>query len=253
MKKTVLYLLIGSLTVLTSCKKDNEEEIAPEVSVETQKLNDDKAAINFLNTHYLDAKGKLQDYKDTDTVNVKLADMVPAPVTLPSGVIYIIKEGAQPDPGTAIGETDKIRIMNSSTSYLATEADGKVTYTSAYTFANNISGSGVPQSEDKDSSPFPTYFYYVPKSIIDAYNEKYKTTFDRTYWEIEGFREALQKFKAYDIPDESDYNLQGVIIVPSRAAFARDSHYNYTGISYRNRSIVFNFQVYKSSVAPTPR
>ncbi|MGZ5192746.1 MAG: hypothetical protein ACXWVV_02290, partial [Kaistella sp.] len=69
----------------------------------------------------------------------------------------------------------------------------------------------------------------------------------RSYYEIEGFQEAIKKFQAYDIPDDSNYNLQGVIIVPSRAAFARDAHFNYTGLAFRNRSFVFNFQIYKST------
>ncbi len=46
--------------------------------------------------------------------------------------------------------------------------------------------------------------------------------------------------------DSDNYNLQGIIIVPSRMAFARDDHYAYNGFIYRNRSFIFNFQLYNA-------
>ncbi|MFP5303496.1 hypothetical protein R2R70_20170, partial [Cobetia sp. SIMBA_158] len=68
-----------------------------------------------------------------------------------------------------------------------------------------------------------------------------------SYYEIAGFKEALQKFSGFkDLPSEAPYNLQGVIIVPSKAAFARNAHYQYLGQTYRNKSFVFNFQIYGS-------
>ena len=72
----------------------------------------------------------------------------------------------------------------------------------------------------------------------------------RSYYEMEGFQEGIRKFLAYNIPDSDNYNLQGVIIVPSRSAFARDNHYPYQNVNWRNRSFDFNFQVYKSSARP---
>jgi len=103
-----------------------------------------------------------------------------------------------------------------------------------------LTQTGVPQED-------PAY-YYVKQSVLDAASAGVAK--ERSYYEIEGFREALQKFKAFDLPEDADYNLQGVIIVPSRAAFARDAHFNYNNISLRNRSFVFNFQVYKSMTRP---
>ena len=64
---------------------------------------------------------------------------------------------------------------------------------------------------------------------------------------MEGFQEAIRKFKAFDVGDDQNYNLQGVIIVPSRAAYARDEHYasGQTSASpFRNVSFIFNVQVY---------
>lgn len=235
MKKTFLFLALASIAI-TSCRK-TDDDIIPEVSIETQNSYDNQSAEKFLQTHYLDSKGNLKDFVETDTVNVKLADL--NPVTLPSGVIYVVRPDAQPVPGTDIGSTDIIRLMSNTVTYLANDTDGKIGFTSPYVFKNSISGSGIP---DVDPS-----YYNVKQSVLD--NATTELAKQRSYYEIEGFKEALQIFKAFDIPDESNYNLQGVIIVPSRAAFARDTHFNYSGISFKNRSFVFNFQVYKT----TPR
>lgn len=235
MKKTFLFLALASIAI-TSCRKD-DNEIVPEVSIETQNSYDDQAAQKFLETHYLDAKGNIKDLEKTDTVNVKLSKL--NPVTLPSGVIYIVRPGAQPTPGKDIGATDILTMMSNTVTYVATNTDDVVSFNSAYPFKNTIGGTGTPEVD-------PAY-YYVKESILA--NAPAGEPKQHSYYEIEGFQEALKKFKAFDIPDDSNYNLQGVIIVPSRAAFARDNHFNYVGISFRNRSFVFNFQIYKT----TPR
>ena len=240
MKKTFLYLALASIALI-SCRKDNEETVEPEVSIETQNSYDDQAAQKFLQTHYFDAKGNLKDFVETDTVNTKLADL--EPVTLPSGVIYVKRPGAQPDPATVIGPSDIIRLMSVTNTYVATNTDNKIAFTSASPFRNTITGTGTPEVD-------PSY-YFVKKAVLDAGTTEIQK--QRSFYEIEGFREALQKFGAFDIPDEANYNLQGVIIVPSRAAFARDPHFNYTGVLYRNRSFIFNFQVYKTTAAPDTR
>lgn len=234
MKKTFLYLALASVAII-SCRNDDNVEAIEEVSIETQNTYDDQAAQNFLETHYLDAKGNIKDLASTDNVNVKLADL--NPVKLPSGVIYIMRPGAQPNPGTTVGQYDLLRLMSNSTTYIATSTDNKVSYSSPAIFKNTITGAGVPEVD-------PAYFY-VKKSVLD--NATVAQAKLRSYYEIEGFQEAIKKFQAYDIPDDSNYNLQGVIIVPSRAAFARDVHFNYTGLAFRNRSFVFNFQIYKST------
>jgi len=243
MKKIFLYLAVFTLA-LNSCKKDDPEEEQPEVSIETQNSYDDQAIAKYLEEHYLDAKGNIKEFKDDDESDDNFTKLKDLPhETLPSGVIYIVRADAQPDPGKVIGTKDIIRLMSNTVTYVATKTDDKVSFSSSFTFKNTInSGTGTPEVD-------PAY-YYVKNSVLKAYNEKYGTTFDHSYYEIEGFREGLQYFEAFDIPDSENYNLQGVIIVPSRAAFARDAHYNYSGISFRNRSFIFNFQVYKTSERP---
>lgn len=235
MKRTFLYLALASIA-LSACQDDDRIDEIKQVDISVQNSYDDQAIAKYLDTHYLDAKGNLKDFSESDTVNTKLSDM--DYVTLPSGVVYIVRPGAQPANGMPIGDTDVIHLMTNTLGYVARETDGKIEFSSASTFKNTIAGLGLPEVD-------PAY-YYVKKSVVDKLNADAGTSYTRSFYEIEGFREALQKFQAFNLTDDANYNLQGVIIVPSRAAFARDPHYNYTGISLNNTSFVFNFQVYKS-------
>lgn len=241
MKKIILGFAILGLA-LTSCKRDETDPIpqAPVYDATTQNKYDDQAAQKFLQDYYLDSRGNLKPFTTTDTpsaTKVKLADL--NPITLPSGVIYIVRDNAQPSPGTAINPTDKITLMATSLTYQATDENNEVAFRSAQTFRNDVSGTGVPEVD-------PAY-YYTKESVITANPGK-----THSYYEIEGFGEALRKFKAFNLPASADYNLQGVIIVPSRAAFGKDPHANYTGYSLNDRSFVFNFQVYNTETRPQP-
>ena len=100
------------------------------------------------------------------------------------------------------------------------------------------SAKGTPEID-------PAYFY-VKTSVLNKYNTDNSTTKTRAFYEMEGFQEAIKNFLSCELNDTDNYNLQGVIIVPSRAAFARDEHFAYSAYSFRNRTFVFNFQVFKT-------
>lgn len=242
MKKIFLYILAGSLC-FSACKKDDEVETYKEPEdITVQNSYDDQAIQKFMDENYLDAQGNIKPFSSTDTADdnyKKLSEM--APITLPSGVKYIVRDGAQPDPANAktVGSSDIIKLMVKATFYIAGNTDGNVKFlTSGTSFENTINGSGSPVVDPK--------YYYVRQSVLTSTNK------DRSYYEIEGFREALQKFKSFNNLNDGDpYNLQGVIIVPSRAAFARDPHYNYINYSLRNATFVFNFQLYNTEPRPT--
>ncbi|EJL72889.1 hypothetical protein [Chryseobacterium populi] len=245
MKKIFLYILAGSLC-FSACKKDDDVEtfVEPE-DIAVRNTYDDQAIQKFLDENYLDTQGNIKAFSSTDTADdnyKKLSEL--NPVKLPSGVIYIVRATAQPDPGATIGTNTLIKTMMKASYYLATETDGKGVFgaTLSGTILNTINGTGSPVTDPQ--------FYYVKKQTLTA-----ATTDDakkRTYYEIEGLQEGLQHFKGFqNMADGDPYNLQGVIIVPSRAAFARDSHFNYTGYSLKNVSFVFNFQIYDARTRQT--
>lgn len=241
MKKIFLYILAGSLC-FSACKKDDVIETYKEVeNIDVQNSNDDQAIRKFMDENYLDAQGNIKAFSATDTADdkeKKLSQLKPE--TLPSGTIYIMREGAQPVVDNPIKDSDVLRIMGRAYTYLSYNNNGVSSLITPFTLFNTIDGNTVPVVD-------PMY-YYTKKSILD------KATLaiarNARYYQIPGFREALQKFSAFSLPDDAPYNLQGVIIVPSRAAFARNNFYPYSGVDYRNRTFVFNFQVYAKTDRP---
>lgn len=240
MKKIFLYILAGSLC-FSACKKDDEIDyyVEPE-DINVQNNYDVQAIKKFMDENYLDAQGNIKPFSATDTADdneKKLSDLDYK--TLPSGTIYIMRNGAQPSPADAqpIAEKSVLKIMGRGYSYLATDNNGSVVFTAKSAFLNTIDGSTLPLVD-------PMY-YYVKESVLAAATTD--AAKQRSYYEIAGFKEALQLFSGFnDLPSETVYNLQGVIIVPSKAAFARNAHYPYLQQSYRNKSFVFNFQIYGS-------
>lgn len=236
MKKIFLFLAIASLAV-TSCRKDDDNSTTtPEVSIETQNSYDDAAIKQFLKDNYFDSRGNVVAFSSsitTDDNEKPLADY--NPVTLPSGVVYISRY--TPANGKAIGSKDVLRLMHKSNTYVAVKGDdGVIKFGSQYSFRNTVDITGTPEAD-------PAY-YYVKSSILSSDTYKEKT---RSYFEMEGFQEALKNFKSCEVSDSENYNMQGLIIVPSRAAFARDEHFPYSSYSFRNRSFIFSFQIYKTS------
>src|SRR5690606_19580714 len=107
--------------------------------------------------HYLDDRGLIVPFSATDPAddnNTKLSEMNPQ--KLSSGVVYIVRPNAQPDPGTAIGSTDIIRIMSKTYSHLAVESNGSVSFTSPIAFRSSVDGTGVPEVDPK--------YYFVSDS-----------------------------------------------------------------------------------------
>ncbi|WP_028121909.1 hypothetical protein [Epilithonimonas tenax] len=242
MKKILLGIAL-SVVVLQGCKKDEDEVAATVVlTIEEQNTYDDAAAKDFMTKNYFNSKGVITAFDSTISTDDNEKKLIEYDYkTLPSGVIYIIRPGAQPDPGKAIGTTDVISTMQIAKSYVSTKVDDKMIYGSESTFSNSVlSGDLV-----KD----PAYFY-VKSSVLKKYNDTYSTTYGRNFYEIEGLQEGLKYFKSFALPDSADYNMQGVIIVPSRAAFARDA--TIYGAAYNNRCFVFNFQLFDSKTRVLP-
>lgn len=219
--------------VIVSCNRSSDTTTET-ISLETQNSYDDLAIKKFMDDNYFDSKGNIKAFSATDTSDDNYPKLSSYnPITLASGVVYIMRAGAQPNPGKAIGATDIIRLMHNMQNFVATKTDNIVTYGTISTVSNTIIQSGVPIVD-----PF---FYYAKSTQIPSG----KTS---SYLEMEGFKEALQLFKSCEIDDSANYNLQGVIFVPSRSAYARDPNiFDSSTFKFNDRSFIFNFQVYKTT------
>lgn len=227
--------------LFTSCKTDEDLTVADEVvDIATQNTYDDQAAQKYLTTNYFDSQGKIVAYSDTDTSDDNYPSLSTYNVTtLPSGVVVVMIPTAQPSPGKTINSEDVLRLTSISKSVVAKKVNDIPTFTTYQDFINTIN-TGVPEVD-----PF---YFYAKNSILNGNA--------RSYFEIEGFQEGIKLFKSYEIPDVNNYNMQGVIIVPSRAAFARDSNaldalISGQVLSFVDRSFIFNVQVYKTTTRTT--
>lgn len=247
--KKILFAFLLVLVVLGACKEDDYlTPTFPQLDQTEQNKYDDEAIAAYLENTYINSRGKLTESKtdiNNDSINNrKLADL--NPITLPSGVVYIIIPDAQPTSGSNVMPDDFLQFQQVGTTMRAVKTDNKIQFANQLSFFNTIDGSGVPLSDPQ--------WYHVKQSVLDAAKAKAdkdptednKARTKKSYYEIEGFQEAIQKFKSFNLPEDADYNLQGIIIVPSRAAFAKEPHFNYVGIGLNDFSFVFNFQLYKA-------
>lgn len=238
MKKIFLYTAAISLLAF-SCNRDKDDNtVTEQISIQERSQLDNEAMTHFLETRYMDDNGVIKMFKDNDPSDdhfTKLADLNPQ--QLSNGTYYILRPNAQPNNGTPIHSDSVIRLMGRAVSYKSnkTEKGGR--------FGENIIFQSGLESGEIEVDP---KYFFAPKSFIDQYNTTNGKSYDKSFFEIEGFSEALQHFQAFNKSDDEFPQLQGVIIVPSRAAFARDAHYPYTTYNMYDRSVVFNFQVYKS-------
>lgn len=237
MKKIFNYSLVTMLLFAAfSCNSTTTIEEVPVIEQSVQHTIDNDAAQLYLNTHYFDAKGNPKEFSDTDTSDDNFPKLINLnPVTLPSGVIYIKR--SSPTSGQAILANDSLHFQAKITSYYAVKTDNVSKYGSELTFINTIATTGVPV---KDPA-----FYHVKQSILNAY-----PTFPRSYYELEGFQEAIKAMNSYEINNEVNYNFQGLILIPSRAAFGRDAHFDYIGYDLKNRCFVASVQVYRRFLRP---
>ena len=234
MKKILLYILLGTLSFTSCTREDDGSETEEVVSIETQNSYDDQAAQKFLKDHYFDPQGKVVAFNATDPADDNYPTLLTYnPVTLPSGVVVVMKPNAQPNPGKTINDKDVMRLTSISYSNIAKNTAEGIVFSAQQNFVNTIANSGTPEVD-------PVYFYTKNGKL----NGK-----DRTFYEIEGFQEGIKQFKSCEIPDVDNYNMQGLIIVPSRVAYARDSNvFDVPALGYKfnDRSFIFNIQVYKT-------
>lgn len=252
--KKLFFGIFVIMLVVSSCSKDPYDgliNVFPSTSQSTQNSYDDQAIQDYLQNNYINSRGRLSvdstSVVGKDTIkNTKLADM--KPVTLSDGTVYIKIPNAQPTNGSVVDSTSVLSLQMVSLTARAIKQDKKIQFANTQSFVNTVDGGGVPALDPQ--------WFYVKNSVIDAAKATEATTNTpanlaatfKSYYEIPGFKEAIQNFQGFDLPVIADYSMQGIIIVPSRNAFGkRQYYYNYTGQSLNDYCFIFNFQIYKST------
>ena len=218
-KKLLITGLVGLSVFTTSCKSDDDN--TKTLSVEEQNIADDAAITNFLANYYFDDLGKITKFSDAVTSNDKTPLSKIAQQDA-AGYWYVINPDAPAGSGTSPDGENNILIHYNLKYFVATE--GGNGYTSLTTGSSSIEGLGVAQE-----NPF---FYKQP---VD-------TTKEKSYYVVDNLVNGLKKFKPTNKGKNDPYDhLQGVIVVPSRLAYGRNS--NALGVS--NATLLLNFELYK--------
>ncbi len=219
-KKFLLAGFVGFFTLIISCKSDDDSS-TKKLTIEEQNTADDTAILNFLSNYYFDDQGKVAKFSDTVTSDDK-DPLSKNAVQDPSGFWYVINPNAPASSGTAPDGTNEILIHCILKYFTATE--GGNGYSTLYNAYSTIDGYGIPKE-----SPF---FYKKPASATN----------DSSYYTIKGLIDGLKFFQPTGKGKNDPYEkLQGVIIVPSRLAYARNS--NYLGLA--DATFILNFELYK--------
>jgi len=236
-----------AIVAMNSCKNDSNDvpEKYPILDYENQKECDDIAIREYLKTHYFDERGIVKVIQKGDTTKTKLSEI--AETLDSSGVVYVLRPNAQPADGKEVTDGKILSMMLISSGARAVWGKDKKTVDliGEFSFFNTIEKGGNVLEDPK--------WYYAKKKDIENeqkrinQNPNNKFTVTKDFFEIEGFKEAIKKFKSFNKSSEENYDLQGLIIVPSRAAFGKDPHFNYNNLLMNDHIFFFNFQLYKST------
>ncbi|MCB9203158.1 MAG: hypothetical protein H6604_08960 [Flavobacteriales bacterium] len=228
--------------LIFSCNKDDNSGTVT-YSVSQVNENDDVAIEKYLNEYYFDSAGNVKRIDDTEDVTEeenaeqlsnKLMNFAEKQ---DSGIWIVTREAVEADGDYVSFDNKNTTLQYNMFYFKSYKEDGTVYYRTPAT-----------------SSTFSTILYgFKPREnpyFLDA--PLYNDGDVKSDYEIEGILEGLAKFKATNNADYTNYNLQGVIVVPSRLAYGRDKHYvNPTSTSatkvetYEDYCFVFNFEVLK--------
>ncbi|WP_128330803.1 hypothetical protein [Apibacter sp. HY039] len=219
-KKFLLLGVISLFTVLTSCSSDDDK--TKTLTIDEQNAADDASIVNFLDNYYFDDLGKVTKF--TETVTSKDKDPLRKNAKKDaSGFWYVPNPAVTSASGTKPNGSNNILLHYTLNYYVASE--GGSGYSSQTTASSSIDGLGIAQQNPS--------FYKKPST---------DTTNVESYYVIKGIVDGLKYFSPTNKSKNDPYDvLQGVIIVPSRLAYARNSNY----MSLSNATFVLNFELYK--------
>lgn len=259
MIKKFFLTFIASAAFLVSCNNDdNNNGINPETRIPIAERNalDDKAINQYLEDYYFSPgdtingrvvkSGVLTRF---DTIKGNADDNYPSLKSLAiqdaAGFWYAenpYQKGAENGQTIKSIDESKITISHTSQYFVATnktsleDNPAQKIYGSIYSYFNPTynTGDGSPGTD-------PEFYRFIPTTTQESNGVR------RENRELKYFAEGLKHFKSTKRSTQDIYNFQGVIILPSRLAFARNRYFTGTGLSefssFRDASFIFNFEL----------
>ncbi|MGL5234578.1 MAG: hypothetical protein ACRC8Z_07485 [Empedobacter falsenii] len=247
MIKKFFVTLIACSAVLVGCNNDDDNGVDKETKIPVEERNalDDEAIQQYMEDFYFNPKnGKLTKF---DTIKGNDDDAYPTLKSLAKqdnlGIWYAENPNHKGTGETIVSNDEsKIYLNIEAKSFRATNStDYKRKY-------GSIGGLIYPWNSidvsDGSSIQDPYYYYFTPTET------EAKNGVKREHLELKNFIEGLKHFKTTERSANDLYNFQGVIILPSRLAYARNKYYvSGSGLSdyssFRDLTIVFNFELPK--------
>ncbi|WP_313360078.1 hypothetical protein [Empedobacter sp.] len=247
MIKKFFVTLIACSAVLVGCNNDDDNGVNKETKIPVEERNalDDEAIQQYMEDFYFNPKnGKLTKF---DTIKGNDDDAYPTLKSLAKqdnlGIWYAENPNHKGTGETIVSNDEsKIYLNIEAKSFRATNStDYKRKY-------GSIGGLIYPWNSidvsDGSSIQDPYYYYFTPTET------EAKNGVKREHRELKNFIEGLKHFKTTERSTNDLYNFQGVIILPSRLAYARNKYYvSGSGLSdyssFRDLTIVFNFELPK--------
>lgn len=245
MIKKFFVTLIACSAILVGCNNDDDNGVNKETKIPIEERNalDDEAIQQYMEDFYFNPKnGKLTKF---DTIKGNDDDAYPTLKSLAKqdnlGIWYAENPNHKGTGETIVSnDSTSIYLSSVTTYFVATNStDYKRKYGSLGQFYYSSINTG-----DGSATQDPTFYYYIPTET------EAKNGVKREHVELKNFAEGLKHFKSTNRSTNDLYNFQGVIILPSRLAYARNKYYvQSTGLTeystYRDATIVFNFELPK--------
>ncbi|WP_413533910.1 hypothetical protein [Empedobacter brevis] len=249
MIKKFFVTLIACSAVLVGCNNDDDNGVDKETKIPVEERNalDDEAIQQYMEDYYFNPKNgkltKFDDIKDNED------DAYPALKTYAKkdnlGIWYAENPHHKGTGETIVSnDSSKIYLNIQTTSFRATNnKDYKRKYGAIGVPINSAEWNSI-NFGDGSSIQDPTYYYFIPTAT------EIKNGVKRENIELKNFVEGLKHFKTTERSTNDLYNFQGVIILPSRLAYARNKYYiSGQGLtensSFRDLTLVFNFELPK--------
>lgn len=240
-KKIFPLLIVSTVLLFTNC---NNSDDTTEITIGEQNALDDEADILFLREYYFQpGTGKITKFvndDDSSTTDDAFDDdytpLYDIATKLSSGVWYAKNPEVTNLPISPVTniDTQKLLLSFSMSYYTPYRNDDNTADYGTLSSYPNVSTTIIGNTLSLGIAQWNNTFYQ--RTLTDTDETKGYT---ESYYEMEGFQEAIKLFNGTGrgLADTPIFN--GVIVIPSRQNFARDNN----AYGFYNNTVVINFEL----------